>query len=274
MSFERAGRSNARVKEARRLASDAALRRERALCVVEGRKLARELLDSGQAIRLALAADSLDSEPELLAELEARAEHGLRVEDSVLESVADTRSPQGLLLVVDRPALAELPEAGDLPLLCCWELQDPGNVGALVRAAAASGCAGAVFARSPSGTLADPFSPRAVRASAGAAFRLPVIEWEGPPAALAGDLLQGGWRPAPLRTRGGRAPEEADLSGPAALIVGSEAHGLPHELEAAGAPLSLPLEAGVESLGAAAAGAIACFEAARQRRLAQSPEGR
>lgn len=272
MSFERAGRGNARVKHLRRLVREPALRRDEGLCVVEGLKLARELLDSGRRIRLVLAGDSLDSEPELLAALGDRAEHALRAEDSVLDSVADTRTPQGLLLVVDRPARHALPPPGGRALLVGWELQDPGNVGALVRAAAASGCAGALFARSPDGALADPFSPRALRASAGAAFRLPVLEWEGEPQDLAERLRSEGWRPAALVPRGGRPFDEARLDGPVALVVGSEAHGLPRELETAGEALSLPLEAGVESLGAAAAGAVACFEAARQRRLAQAGE--
>lgn len=261
-----AGRHSETVKLVRKLVRDRSLRLERGCCVLEGDRVVAEYLEAGLPIELAVAAMSVDDRPALLERLDERSDELLRVEDAVLDSLADTRTPQGVLLVVPRPKTHALPPAASRPLLVGWGLQDPSNVGALVRAAAAAGCAGALFARADGDALADPLSPRAVRAAAGTCFRLPLVERTGPPEALARELADAGYRIVALGPRGGAAPEDVDLRGPVALLVGSEAHGLPPALEEAGERLTLPLEAGVESLGAAAAGAVALFEAARQRR--------
>lgn len=262
-----AGKHSETLKQVRKLVRERSERLARGLCVVEGLRVIADYLESGGAVELAVATTGAGETSELLQAIDQRARELLRVEDPVFASLADTRGPQGILLVVPRPHVTGFPPAGDRPLLVGWGLQDPSNVGALVRAAAAGGCSGALFARAPGGALADAYSPRAVRASAGTCFRIPVLEREVSAAELAAELRHGGYAPVALTPRDGARPEDLDLTGPAALLVGSETRGLPPELEDAGRRLSLPLEQGVESLGAAAAGAIVLFEAARQRRV-------
>ncbi len=269
-----AGKHSESLKFVRKLVRDRSQRLTHAACVIEGKRVVEDYLESGAQIGLAVAAESAGDSGDLLRAIDARADELLRVEDATFESLAGTRSPQGILLVVPRPDRRTLPAASNRPLVIGWGLQDPSNVGALIRAAAAGGCAAAVFARATGEALADPFSPRAVRASAGACFRLPVLERESSAGELAGELIAGGYRLVALTPRDGEAPEDLDLRGPAALLVGSETRGLPPELEGAGVRLTLPLEQGVESLGAAAAGAVVLFEAARQRRVDAPPPRR
>jgi TrmH family RNA methyltransferase len=182
----------------------------------------------------------------------------------VLDKVADTVTPQGLVAVAPRlpAALPTVVAATPEPVLVLVELADPGNAGTLVRTAEAAGAAGVVFA----GASTDPFGPKAVRAAAGSVLRLPVAEATDATEVLAA-LRAGGRRLVATVAAGGVAPEAVDLTGPVAVAVGSEAHGLPEAwVAAADHLLTVPLAAGVESLNAAVAGAVVLFEAARQRR--------
>jgi TrmH family RNA methyltransferase len=182
----------------------------------------------------------------------------------VLDKVADTVTPQGLVAVAPRrpAALPTVVAATPEPVLVLVELADPGNAGTLVRTAEAAGAAGVVFA----GASTDPFGPTAVRAAAGSVLRLPVAEATDAAEVLAA-LRAGGRRLVATVAAGGVAPEAVDLTGPVAVAVGSEAHGLPEAwVAAADHLLTVPLAAGVESLNAAVAGAVVLFEAARQRR--------
>jgi len=187
----------------------------------------------------------------------------------VLARVSDTVTPQGMVAVAPRrpAALSDLarPTAAG-PLLVLVDVADPGNAGTLVRTAEAAGAAGVVFA----GACTDPFGPKAVRAAAGSLLRLPVAE--APDAGTAVAELRAAGRPVVATVASGGAPQEAvELAGPVAVLIGSEAHGLPPELvDEADVRLTIPLASGVESLNAAVAGAVVLFEAARQRRLASA----
>lgn len=182
----------------------------------------------------------------------------------VLDSVTDTVTPQGMLAVAPRvTATLDAVAAAAGIVLVLVDIADPGNAGTLVRAAEASGAAGVVFA----GTCTDPFGPKAVRAAAGSLLRLPIAESTDVADAL--DQLRAAGRSlAALVVDGGVAPEAVDLTGPVALLVGSEAHGLPDAVAAdADTRITIPTAAAVESLNAAVAGAVVLFEASRQRRL-------
>jgi RNA methyltransferase, TrmH family len=184
----------------------------------------------------------------------------------VLARVADTVTPQGLLAVAPRrPAdLATLvadPERLG-PVLVLVDVADPGNAGTLVRAAEAAGAAAVVF----TGSSTDPFGPKAVRAAAGSVLRLPVAELTDTVSALE-VLRAAGRRIVATVATGGSAPESLALTSPVAVLVGSEAHGLPGAVvDLADDLLTIPLDPGVESLNAAVAGAVVLFEVARQRR--------
>ncbi len=152
------------------------------------------------------------------------------------------------------PRVVAVYRARDLPsgtrdvALGLWKVSDPGNVGALLRSADAFGAA---VALSPE--CADPLSPRAVRASAGAIFRVPLVGWSELPE-----------RTVALVAHGGQPLGDVELEPPLAFLLGSEREGLPDELADSALRVSIPTPGDAESLNVAAAGAIALYELARR----------
>jgi TrmH family RNA methyltransferase len=148
--------------------------------------------------------------------------------------------------------------ASDLPrgerelCLALWQVADPGNVGTLVRTADAFGASIAL-----SDGCADPLSPKALRASAGAIFRVPQVGWDDVP----------GVRIA-LVAHGGEPLEAISLAPPTTLLLGSERTGLPPELATDCCKVTIELPGAAESLNVAAAGAIALYELTRTRPVA------
>lgn len=146
---------------------------------------------------------------------------------------------------------------GDLPtgmrdvVLALWRVSDPGNVGTLLRTADAFG---AGVSLSPE--CADPTGPRALRASAGAIFRVPLIEWA--------DIHE---RRVALVAHGGASFSDVDLSPPLTVLLGAEREGLPADLVTDRYKVTIPLPGEAESLNVAAAGAIALYELSRQHGL-------
>lgn len=181
------------------------------------------------------------------------------VDERGLRRLATTGHPQSPVAVAVIPEAAGLP-AGDL--LVAWGVADPGNVGTLIRCAAAFGLG---FAAGP-GT-ADPWSPKVLRAGAGGHFRAGAARVDG-----LEPLQAGGRRLVASVVRGGAAPA-ALPPGPLAVLVGDEARGLPPEVVAAcEAAVTIPMPGGAESLNAAVAGAILAYEVSR-RRAAPAPGG-
>lgn len=236
---------------------------------MEGPTLVAELLASPLEVRGVFLGEELDpgDTVELRRSAAARgvAVHGLAT--GVAARVADTTNPQPALAVAVRPhrSLRQVAEAcatARAPLLVLVDVADPGNAGTLVRTAEAAGAVGVVCA----GTTVDPFGPKAVRAAAGAAFRLPIVEAEVAIDAL-GELGRAGVRRLAAVPTGGDPHDEADLTGPVALVLGSEAHGLtPAVTASVDGLLTIPMHGPTESLSVGAAGAVLCFEAAHQRR--------
>jgi TrmH family RNA methyltransferase len=230
--------------------------------VLEGPTLAAELLDSrGDPIE---AFVEEGYEPAVLERLRAAAVPIHRVEPGVLASVLTTTTPQPLAVVAavaDPPPLA--PPAGR-PLLVVVDLRDPGNAGTLLRTAEAAGAAGLLLA----GGSVDADSPKVLRASAGARFRLPV--WRRPDARAAVAELAGlGWQVLATVVDDSARPYDSLPLSAAALVLGNEASGLdPDVVEACTSAVTIPLDGPTESLNVAVAGAVVCFEALRQRRSA------
>jgi TrmH family RNA methyltransferase len=133
--------------------------------------------------------------------------------------------------------------------LALWHVADPGNVGALLRSAAAFGAGVAL-----SDGCADPTGPKAVRASAGAIFRVPLVPWERAP----GEKIA-------LVAHGGTPLAELELAPPLTFLLGSEREGLPDSLATQSSRATIPLTGAAESLNVAAAGAIALYELSRRR---------
>jgi TrmH family RNA methyltransferase len=236
--------------------------------VVEGPVAAREALEAGLAVEAVfVGADALDAGGPAIAEVVAAAgAHGVEVvalAPGVAERVATTVTPRPVLAVVGLPEPpADLPARAGLAVVL-HGVADPGNVGTIARSAAAAGADLVVVCGDGA---ADPWAPKALRASAGALLRIPVLRRDDGPATVA-ELAAAGLALVGGVARGGTAPDAVDLTARVALVVGSEAHGLPPEVvDALDVAVTIPMAAGTESLNAAMAATVLCFEAARQRR--------
>jgi RNA methyltransferase, TrmH family len=285
-----------------RLALKGGLPTESGFVGVEGVRLVEEALRSACPIEAVLFSETGERHHQRLAPLIDRSEIAipiLRTTDRLFEGVADTEHPQGVAALVKPRAasfddLMRVPESACSPLLVVLAgVQDPGNVGTILRTASAFGATGAVTAASGQSGTASPFSPKALRASAGAALHLPILAGMSLPilltqlrvanvrtvAATAHEkhLAPVGAQLYPERSRGNVAPRlgeiaaplapwEIDWCEPVALLVGNEGAGLPEEVErSADARIRIPMSSGIESLNAAAAAAVLFYEAARQR---------
>jgi len=250
---------------------------------VEGIRLTEEALRSGCRIEAVLFSETGHRHRERLAPYIARPEIAfpvLTTTDRLFEGVADTEHPQGVAaLVAPRQATPEeiFRNAGGTcsPLLVILAgVQDPGNVGTIIRTAAAFGATGAATAASGQSGTASPFSPKALRASAGAALHLPIVAGMSLSILLtqlkiAGiNTLASSVRESDSSSQPILAPWQVDWCQPIALLVGNEGAGLPEDVErSAGARVTIPMATGIESLNAAAAAAVLFYEAARQRKL-------
>ncbi len=212
---------NPRVKWVRSLQARSRRRREEQVLVVEGVRLAEEALTSGWQARLVLHLEGLGERGQALVQGFARqGAEVLEVTPEVLASASDTQTPQGVLAVLAVRAAA-LPSKPDF-LLVADGVSDPGNLGTMVRAAAAAGVEAVLL----SAGCADPFAPKVLRAGMGAHFRLPVqrLDWPeitayfegGPGLGLRVFLAEAGQ---------GSPYTQVDLRVPVALIVGGEAAG-------------------------------------------------
>ena len=248
---------------------------------VEGVRMVEEALRSGCRIEAVLFSESGERYRERLAPLIARPEMAfpvLRTTDRLFEGLADTEHPQGVAALVEPRVttfddLVHTPEGACSPLLVVLAgVQDPGNVGTILRTAAAFGATGAAIAASGQSGTASPFSPKALRASAGAALHLSVLSGTPLPILMT-QLKVAGFRMLASSVHEPEtgeqpllAPWEVDWCEASALLVGNEGSGLPVEVErSADARIRIPMASGVESLNAAAAAAVLFYEAARQR---------
>lgn len=242
MTIERLGRHSPRVKELRRRVRD----RRPGEVVVDGRRLAGDLA----RWRIPIRELYLDADEEFDPEFVAHADRAFMVEGKVLSAIAPTRHPQGLLAVVDEPQRS--PWSGERGVAFYLDgLQDPGNVGAVVRAAAALGAAAVLL--SPGCT--DPFHPVAVRGSAGTVMLLPIERELALADAVERIRVAGGeiWATGAAGTPIHRwRPAEPTL-----ILLGAEGRGLaPPAFEVADGTVAIPLERDVESLNVAVAAGI------------------
>lgn len=260
-----------RLTELRRLARSAAARRAEGVFLVEGATLGAEAAAAGLHVReVYLEAERADEESRVVSEQLAGAGAVLvEVEAGTLAKVGASVTPQPLLALVERPAVAAPEHApggvhGAVAsfVLVAVSVADPGNAGTLLRCAEAAGAGGVIFA----GDGVDPYGPKAVRASAGSVFRLPPRLAEDPAGTLE-DLRGRGLRTLGAAAGRGRPYDTADLTPPLALVVGSESHGLPAALAGhIDEWVHVPLAGQAESLNVGAAAAILCFEVRRRRR--------
>jgi TrmH family RNA methyltransferase len=249
-------RDNPLFKRLKKLAESARERREARTTLLDGEHLVEAYLDAGGSPLSLLHSRSCAAAVwQKLAERCAGAKLAA-LSDSLFAELSPVESPSGILA---EAAWLNPPALDTTPLVLLLEdIQDPGNLGSLLRSAAAAGVTLAVLSKG----CHDAWSPKALRGGQGAQFVLPML--------LRTDLLA--WMQSAnlpiwaLALGGGQNLFAVDLAGPAGILVGNEGAGLSEEiLQAATASVRIPMPGGVESLNAAAAAAIALFEAVRQR---------
>lgn len=254
-------RHNPKVGYVARLVAERRFRQTEGRTVLEGPRLVEDALDTGVVPALALLAPERMASP-LAERLLALGVPTLAAAPDLLAAASDTVTPQGVLAVVALPE-AEPPTRVSLALVIDG-VQDPGNVGALVRTAAAADCDLVLVAPGS----ADPLGPKALRGAMGAQFRLPVLAAGWP--RIATELAE------TVVVCADAAADDAywdyDWRPPAALVIGAEARGIsPAGQALAARRVAIPMARATESLNAGAAAAVILFEVRRQR--ASAPPG-
>lgn len=243
-------RQNAGVREIR----EALRKRPPHAFVAEGPNIVGEALATGVTLSLVLFSPS--ARGPVVEQARERAQRALEVSEELLTYAADSQHPQGIVALCAVPSLPvdeARVRAGRLLLLD--EVRDPGNLGTIIRTAWAAGVEAVLLA----GQCVDPWSPKVVRAAAGASFHVPVLGFAR--RADAGAWLEARGQRIFMATADGRLScFDAPLAPPITLVLGNEAHGV-HEETAAFChdTLRVPMENGCESLNLAATAAILCY---------------
>jgi TrmH family RNA methyltransferase len=235
---------------------------------IEGLRLCEEALRSSLQIEALIVSEELlpkERAAAAIAELEQAADRSASVSEKLLESISYTKTPQGIVVLARRPESSEARLAQSIDnnslLVVLHQINNPVNVGAILRTAEAAGATGVITTQNTS----DPFSPKSLRGAMGSAFRLPI--WSGP---IYEEMIA--W----CRERGietvcadaevRRAHTDIDWTKATALIMGPESSGLTdEETKSASQVVSIPMHGAVESLNVSVAAGILLFEAARQR---------
>lgn len=255
---------NSKIKLVRALLGRSKERREAGAFVAEGVRLVEEAVKANWNCRFALYDETLSERGRL--QVEGLKLKGVDVEEvsaSVMKSISETEAPQGILAVLEstNPSTSSgqglpIPQSTNF-ILIPDQIRDPGNLGTLLRSAAASGVQAVLI---PPETT-DAFAPKVLRSGMGAHFRLPIhsMSWEEIAKATAGLQIY-------VADMDGRSCWETDLRQPIAIVVGSEAEGASEPArKLANGKISIPMSGETESLNAGVAGSVLMFEVLRQR---------
>jgi TrmH family RNA methyltransferase len=248
---------NPKLKLVRSLMGRAKERREANAFAVEGVRLVEEAVNAGWKFQFALYSDGLSERGNnLLNRLKAKNIEVNEVAGDLLQKLSDTETPQGILGVLEFNPLP-IPEHLDFVLIPD-QIRDPGNLGTLLRSAAATGVQAILF---PPETT-DAYAPKVLRAGMGAHFNIPIHSWT--------------WEEIKSQTKDmgiyiadmdGTSCWETDLRKPLALVIGGEAEGASDEARRlANGKICIPMRENVESLNAGVAGSVLMFEVVRQRK--------
>jgi TrmH family RNA methyltransferase len=252
-------RHNDRVNEARRLAQSSRDRRKLGRCILEGEHLVRVYVDRVGPPETLIVADWALDHPAIAGVVrDVPAARVIQVPPTVFAEIAVLPIDVGVLAVIETPRHDVVP----LPRLALMleDLQDPGNVGTILRTAAAAGADQVLLSKH----CAFAWSPKVLRAGQGAHFLTRIAEDVDLPSWTAA-FRAGGGRVLALDAHAGQGLFDADIAFPLAIAVGNEGAGLSGALrEAADARVSIPMPGGAESLNAAAAVAVALFECVRR----------
>lgn len=253
--------ANQHVKQVAALMKKAKLRKELNLYVVEGLRMCREL-PAGQVEKV-YASQSFAGNPahrELLSRFPFE-----EVRDDVFKAMSDTQTPQGILALVKQASWSMediLSQKGPAHLMILETIQDPGNLGTIIRAGEGAGITGVIM----NSSTADIYNPKVIRSTMGSIYRVPFLYTEDLPDTIK-RLKEKNIRIFAAHLKGENNYEEEDYTGNTGFLIGNEAGGLSDEISAlADTYVKIPMLGSVESLNAAVASSILMYETARQRR--------
>jgi TrmH family RNA methyltransferase len=256
-------RENNTIKRLHALADPKARKKEKAF-LVEGNKLVEEALRSRAAIRVIAAPSLLRHHGKQLIKLaEAGSIEVLWISEHLMDVVAGSKTPQPVMAVVrmtehSPDALTASPQG---LIVVADRLQDPGNLGTIIRTCEAVGASG--VALTPN--TVDPFGPKAVRASMGSILRVPVVRIDHAEHFLT-KCREKGFQTVALAVSGKETHFDLDLRRPTAFVIGQEAAGLDDEvMKAVDRHVRIPMSSTIDSLNVATAAAVVLYEALRQR---------
>ena len=232
-------------------------------CAVEGRHLVEEALLSGRELVALVGTCSMESDLRQFETMAGREKLALLVNERAFRSITQTETPQGIAALVRMPPwrLEDCLKTPKALVVVAVGLQDPGNLGTILRSLEAFG--GTACLLSPN--TVSPYNAKAVRASSGSLFRVPVFR-QLPTEKILALCRRHNLRTVGLEAKNGSPLEATDLKGPVGLFVGQEGGGLPAELSARlELRVTIRLSSAVESLNAGVAASLALYEARRQR---------
>jgi len=247
--------------------SEKKYRDKEACYIIEGPNLVREAILQGGRVRFIFTGAEQESD-EVREIVHLALEKGLAVYETsgnVFAKISQTQSPQGILAVMEKPHCTVesfFAAVGDKNVLVLDRVQDPGNMGTLLRCAEAAGMGGVVIVKG----CGDVFSPKTVRAAAGSIARVPLYFAAGPAEAVS-LLRSSGKRICATAMEGSIDYYNCNFKGDCAIVIGNEGNGVDADfLIGADEIISIPMEGLIESLNAGLAGGIIMYEAMRQQR--------
>jgi TrmH family RNA methyltransferase len=254
--------ANARVKQVMNLSKKAKARNVSGLFVAEGFRMFKEIpADRIESVFVSEGFLKVEAHKKFLSGKEYEV-----VSEDVFKVMSDTQTPQGILALVKQYAYKEkdlLAAPGPSFLMVLENIQDPGNLGTILRAGEGAGITGVLMSE----TTADVYNPKVIRSTMGSVFRVPFVYTDDLTASLKA-LKAGGIRLYAAHLDGRNNYEKEDYTVDTGFLVGNEANGLTDETAAlADAYVKIPMKGKVESLNAAVAASVLMFEAARQRRM-------
>ena len=254
--------SNARVKELVQLQKKSKVRNEQGVFLVEGVKMYQEIPQE-QLVKVYVSETFADKQKEEINRLKDRRKLEY-LSDHVFQYVSDTKTPQGILCVVRQSAycLEDILEAEDAHLLVLDNLQDPGNLGTILRTAEGARVTGIIISKES----VDIYNPKVIRSTMGSIYRVPFVYVEDLKEAIAKVKAHGIFTYA-AHLDGKNSYDKEDYTKKTAFLIGNEGNGLRKEIaDLADTWIRIPMQGQVESLNAAIATSVLMFETARQRR--------
>lgn len=251
---------NSQIKDVMNLIKKSGVRKERGLFVIEGIRMFVEI-PKDRIVKIYASESFAYDNKEMLCDYRYEI-----VADNVFKTMSDTKTPQGILAVVKMLEydIEDLFKKDKVPMLVFLEnIQDPGNLGTIIRTAEGAGATGIIM----SDKTVDIYNPKTIRSTMGSLFRMPFVYSEDVVAAIH-SLKQQNIKVFAAHLEGRNYYYEEDMKVPMAVLIGNEGNGLTEELsKEADVRIKIPMEGKLESLNAAVSTAVILYEAMRQRHI-------